>query len=102
MPTHPNLDCSPTTSPILKPSVFLAYISVLQTDVHHWEGRSLDTDALLRFGACSPGDGSRWHGRWMVEVLIVVQHTNIVDNVYESLMRKSVNVELLGPELYGT
>ena len=45
-PAPPNLVCSPTTSPrVLKPSMFLVYFSVLQTDVD----RSLQTTRTASF-----------------------------------------------------
>ena len=42
---------------VLKPSMLLAYFSVLPTDDHRWEGPSGDMDPRLHFSACSHGVG---------------------------------------------
>ena len=87
--------------------MFLAYFTVLQTDVDRWEGPSLDADAQLRFGVCSPGVGSSWLGRWMgrgSRRCSTLRRISLITfgQIFDEGVQKSVNVESLGPELYRT
>ena len=73
---------------VLKPSMFLAYLSVLLPDVAPWEGPSDDTDPRLRFGVYSPGAGLRWRGWWIGRGSHRLASTlNLVDNVWTNPQR---------------
>jgi hypothetical protein len=70
----PSLDCSPAASlRVQKPHTYFTLSALLLTDVDHWEGRSDDTDACLRFGVCiSEADPGGADDGW-VEILVVVR-----------------------------
>ena len=83
---------------VLKPSMFLAYLSGLLPDVAPWEGPSDDTDPRLRFGVCSPGAGLGGVDGGLVEVLIVWHPRRISWTMFGRIRNEeALNVELQGP-----
>ena len=99
-PAPLNLDRSPTTSPrVLKPSMFMAYFSVVPTAI----GMAIQTTRTRGFVlvCVAPGSGQGGVDN-ETEVLVVRHPRRILWKTFGRIFDEQGQKSLLGPELYGT